>query len=47
LEIARDRYKPSKVTVSGHSLDGAIGGYVASKNDNVLTLDKGATKSER
>ena len=47
LRLAKDKYKPADVTVAGHSLGGAIAGYIASKNDHVYTLDKGATIGQR
>jgi hypothetical protein len=43
FKAAKEKYKPSHTTVSGHSLGGAISGYIAGKNDDVITLDKGAT----
>jgi putative lipase involved disintegration of autophagic bodies len=47
LKIARDRYKPSNVSVTGHSLGGSVAGYISSKNDKVLTLDKGETIGQK
>jgi hypothetical protein len=47
LKIARDRYKPSNVSVTGHSLGGSIAGYISGKNDKVLTLDKEATIGQK
>jgi hypothetical protein len=43
LKLAKEKYKPINTTVAGHSLGGSIAQYVGSKNDKVLTLDKGAT----
>ena len=43
LRAAKDKYGVSSATVTGHSLGGAIAGYIAGSNDNVLTLNKGAT----
>jgi triacylglycerol esterase/lipase EstA (alpha/beta hydrolase family) len=47
LKIARDRYKPSNVSVTGHSVGGSIARYISGKNDKVLTLDKGATIGQK
>lgn len=48
LEKARHKYANNtdntiRVVVAGHSLGGAIAQYIASKNDIVFTLNKGAT----
>ena len=43
LNQAKQKYQPESTTVSGHSLGGAIAGYIASKNDRAVTLNKGAT----
>ncbi len=43
LKEAKKKYAGSSTTVTGHSLGGSIAGYVSSKEDNVITLDKGAT----
>jgi hypothetical protein len=43
LSAAKSKYQPADVMVTGHSLGGAIVGYVANKNDKVVTLDKAAT----
>jgi hypothetical protein len=47
LEKARKRYNPSNTTVSGHSLGGTLSQYIASKDDKVYTLDKGATIGQK
>jgi hypothetical protein len=43
LKKAKSKYGVSEATVTGHSLGGSIAGYVANKQDKVITLDKGAT----
>jgi predicted alpha/beta-fold hydrolase len=43
LKEAKRKYHPKETVVSGHSLRGIIAGYIASKDDRILTLDKGAT----
>jgi hypothetical protein len=43
LKDAKLKYAGSSNTVVGHSLGGSIAGYVGSKDDNIVTLDKGAT----
>jgi fermentation-respiration switch protein FrsA (DUF1100 family) len=43
LQKAKSKYGVSEATVTGHSLGGSIAGYVANKQDKVITLDKGAT----
>jgi hypothetical protein len=43
LKEAKQKYNVDNATVVGHSLGGTIGGYIASKGDDVYTLDKGAT----
>jgi len=47
LEKAKQRYKPLNTTVSGHSLGASLSQYIASKNDKVYTLDKGATFGQK
>jgi hypothetical protein len=36
-----------KTNINGHSLGGAISGYIANKKDNVYTLDKGVTIGQK
>ena len=43
LKEAKRKYGVSSASITGHSLGGSIAGYVANSNDNVFTLDKGAT----
>ena len=43
LRKAKDKYKPNETSIGAHSLGGAIGQYVAGKDDKVFTLDKGST----
>jgi hypothetical protein len=43
LQKAKSKYGVNEATVTGHSLGGSIAGYVANKQDKVITLDKGAT----
>jgi CRISPR/Cas system-associated protein endoribonuclease Cas2 len=40
-------YKVNKATVSGDSLGGNIAGYISSKNDNVVSLNKAAVVGQR
>jgi hypothetical protein len=47
LTKAKEKYNPTSVSVIGHSLGGSIAGLIASKNDHVITLDKGATIGTR
>ncbi len=47
LEKAKSKYNPTNTTVTGHSLGGSISQYIANKNDNVYTLDKGATIGQK
>jgi hypothetical protein len=47
LKIARDRYKPSNVSVTGHSLGSAISSGISSKQDKVLTLDGAYTIGQK
>lgn len=45
---AKQKYGVDKATVMGHSLGGTIAGYIANpENDEVITLDKGATFGQR
>lgn len=43
LRHAKAKYNPVKTNVTGHSLGGAIAGYIAGKDDEVTTFNKGAT----
>jgi hypothetical protein len=47
LKKAKDKYHVTSADVTGHSLGGSIAGLISSKNDNVKTLDKGATIGSR
>jgi len=47
LEQAKTKYQPANTTITSHSLGGAIGQYIASKNDKVYTLNKGATIGQK
>jgi len=47
LKRAKQKYNISNVTLAAHSLGGAIGQYIASKNDRVYTLNKGATIGQK
>ena len=43
LTKAKQKHRVGKATVAGHSLGGSIAGYIAGNDDDVYTLDKGAT----
>jgi len=43
LKEAKEKYKPDKVSIAGDSLGGSIASYIASPQDQVTTLNKGAT----
>jgi hypothetical protein len=44
LKQAKQKYGVNKATIAGHSLGGAIAGYVGNPDvDSIYTLDKGAT----
>jgi hypothetical protein len=47
LNQAKTKYNVNNATVTGHSLGGTIAGYISSKDDNVYTLDKGATIGQK
>ena len=47
LKRAKQKYDVKNATISGHSLGGAISQYIASKVDQVYTLDKGATIGQK
>ncbi len=47
LKKAKKKYGVDKATIAGHSLGGSVSQYIASPNDTVLTLDKGATIGQR
>ncbi len=44
---AKLKYKPIKTNVVGHSLAGAIAGYIAGNNDKVHTLNSGYTIGQK
>jgi hypothetical protein len=44
---AKLKYKPIKTNVVGNSLGGTIAGYIAGKNDKVITHNKGATIGQK
>jgi hypothetical protein len=44
---AKRKYNPKKTTVTGNSLGGSIAGYIAGKNDKVVTHNKGATIGQK
>jgi hypothetical protein len=44
---AKLKYKPIKTNVIGNSLGGTIAGYIAGKNDKVITHNKGATIGQK
>eukprot|EP01041_Mallomonas_annulata_P008686 gene8686-17936_t len=43
LRAAKRKYHVKSATVVGHSLGGAIAGYIASHKDKVISFNKGAT----
>jgi predicted alpha/beta-fold hydrolase len=43
LKKAKQKYHPKETILAAHSLGATISGYIASKEDRVITLDKGAT----
>ena len=43
LQKAKAKHRVNKATVVGHSLGGSIAGYIAGNDDDVYTLNKGAT----
>jgi hypothetical protein len=47
LKAAKLKYSPEKSEIIGHSLGATIGGLIASKEDEVKTLDKGFTIGTR
>ena len=47
LHKAKAKYAGYSTTVASHSLGANLAGYVSSKNDTVLTLDKGATIGQK
>jgi hypothetical protein len=47
LKIARDRYKPSNISVTGHSMGFAGASGISSKQDKVLGLNKAYTIGQK
>lgn len=47
LKEAKQKYGVDKAIVAGHSLGGSIASYIASKGDDVYTLNKGATIGQK
>ena len=47
LKKAKSKHNVKNATITGHSLGGSIAGYIASNNDDVYTLDKGATIGQK
>jgi hypothetical protein len=43
IRIAKEKYKPRKTIVTGHSLGSSIAQYISSKGDKVIGLDAGYT----
>ena len=44
LKLAKQKYGVNKASIAGHSLGGAIAGYIGNPDvDSIYTLDKGAT----
>ena len=43
LNKAKQKHRVGKASVVGHSLGGSIAGYIAGNDDDVYTLNKGAT----
>ena len=43
IRDAKTKYNVKNATLAGHSLGGSIVSYAGSANDNIITLDKGAT----
>ena len=43
LKKAKSKHGVKNATITGHSLGGSIAGYIATNDDDVYTLDKGAT----
>ncbi|NDD83970.1 hypothetical protein EBZ38_06795 [bacterium] len=47
IQKVRDYYKDYEVTVTGHSLGGAIAQYIAKPSEKVYTFNKGATIGQK
>lgn len=47
LDKAKQRYKPSNTTVSGHSLGSSLGNYITGKDDKFVGLDGGFTIGQK
>jgi hypothetical protein len=47
LEMARTKYEPDEVVVTGHSLGGSIASYAAKKKDHLVTYNKFFTYGQK
>jgi hypothetical protein len=47
LESAKQKYKPSKTVITGHSLGGSIAQNLSSKGDKTVSLDSGYTLGQK
>ena len=47
LSKAKAKYGVDKATIAAHSLGGSISQYIASKDDQIFSLDKGATIGQK
>jgi hypothetical protein len=47
LQQAKQKYGVANATITGHSLGGAIGNYIAKGNDKAYLLDEGATFGQK
>lgn len=47
LKEAKRKYNIDSAVVVGHSLGGAIAGYIAGANDKIVTYNKGATVGQK
>lgn len=47
IREAKEKYKPTETSVTGHSQGGYTAGMISSKTDKVYTLDKAATVGQK